>query len=378
MYFFEKSIMADKNILIVDDSRDLGKLLKSAIATLGPDMVVQVVPSAEEALIESPRRHFDLALVDVRLPGITGFDLVTKLRTRQKDLKVIVMTGMMDDEYRQQAEKMKVDVFFTKPLDMSIFLDAVQRLLGLKADPVETENTPAKPEEEAHLPELIAGLRQECAAESMVLLDDNGRVVVRAGSVLDEELENIGGPIILSSLSAAKKVWNLVGHSTIRSGQIFTGNKKDLVVMPVGDFALLAVFPPGRSLLRLAAALESVTTLRDRLLAVLTQIGAPVQTPQPVLPPEALSALNENAQAAPQAPAEAEPAVEESGDLTAMAELFAQSREKLKKEDVDLDAFWETASEKTSTATVNPDALSYDQARQLGLAPAENHEPPSG
>ncbi len=361
--------MAEKNILIVEDTRDLGRLLQSALATLGADINVQVVPSAEEALLESPRRRYALAVVDVRLPGITGFELVAKLRARQKDLKVIVMTGMLDSEYRQQSEDLKVNAFFTKPLEMEVFLTTVQELLDLKGSA--PRPAAAVNHEDSHLPELMSGLRQECAAETVVLLDENGRVAARAGSEQTAELENEGGPLIVSGLSAAQKVWRLVGHGAARSGQIFSGEKKDLLVMPVGDFALLVIFPAGRSLLRLAAALETALGMRDRILDLLTQMGVPVQALPPVLTPETLSALNAEAPAQPETPAEAEEPLEESGDAVAMAELLIQSRESLKKDDVD--AFWANASETAANTAVNPDALSYDQARQLGLAPEEGN-----
>ncbi|GAP12280.1 response regulator containing CheY-like receiver, AAA-type ATPase, and DNA-binding domains [Longilinea arvoryzae] len=364
--------MAEINILIVEDTRDLGRLLQSALATLGADIKVQVVPSAEEALLESPRKRYSLAVVDVRLPGITGFELVSKLRARQKDLKVIVMTGMLDGEYRKQSEDLQVNAFFTKPLEMDDFLNTVQRLLELKVDRPVQENAPASPQGEDRLPELLAGLRQECAAETVTLLDESGHVAASAGSEQTLELEAEGGSWIVSSLSAAQKVWRLVGRGPVRGGQIFSGEKKDLLVMPVGDFGLLVVFPAGRSLLRLAAALESAMAIRDRILSVLTQMGAPVQTLPPFVAPETLSALNEEEPAEPPEAVETEAPVEESGDVEAMAELLTQSKETLKPDDVD--AFWANVSEAPGNAAATPDALSYDQARQLGLAPDEGNE----
>lgn len=365
--------MAEKYILIVEDTRDLGRLLQTALDTLGAGLQVQVVPSAEEALLESPHRRYALAVVDVRLPGITGFELVAKLRARQKDLKVIVITGMLDTEYRQQAERLQVNAFFTKPLEMSVFLDTVQRLLGLKLDHHMTVGASMPNGQEMHLPELIAGLRQECSADAVVLLDENGRVVARAGNEQIGELESEGGPVVMASLSAAQKVWRMVGRGAARSGQLFVGEKIDLLVMPVGEFALLIVFPAGRSLLRLAAALESALAIRNHLLELLTQMGVPVQVLPPVLSAETLSALREETgpQPEPEAEPEPEPApVEEtSADAEELGQLLSSQGQALKHDDVD--AFWQKASDSMSGSPLNPDALSYDQARQLGLAPEE-------
>lgn len=363
--------MVEKSILIVEDTRDLGRLLQSALATLGADLKVQVVPSAEEALLESPRRKFALAVVDLRLPGITGFELIAKLRARQSDLKVMVITGMLDAEYRQQSEKLKVDAFFTKPLEMGQFLDTVQRLLEMKETPAPPAGVAPAEAPNLHLPEMIASLRQDCAAESVVLLDENGRVVARAGNGQTEALGAESGPLVMAGLSAAQKVWRLLGQGAARGGQIFTGDKLDLLVMPVGDFALLLVYPAGRSLLRLAAALESALALRGALLAVLTRMGAPVQVLAPVLAPEALAALSEELPppAAVEPVAEPEPVAESSADAEALGELLSRSVKVLKEDDVD--AFWLEAGGNAAGTPLHPDALTYDQARQLGLAPDE-------
>jgi len=363
--------MVEKSILIVEDTRDLGRLLQSALATLGADLKVQVVPSAEEALLESPRRKFALAVVDLRLPGITGFELIAKLRARQSDLKVMVITGMLDAEYRQQSEKLKVDAFFTKPLEMGQFLDTVQRLLEIKETPAPAADAASVEAPNLHLPEILASLRQDCAAESVVLLDENGRVVARAGNGQTEALGAESGPLVMAGLSAAQKVWRLLGQGAARGGQIFTGDKLDLVVMPVGDFALLLVYPAGRSLLRLAAALESALALRGTLLDVLTRMGAPVQVLPPVLPAETLAALSEELPppSAVEPEAEPEPAPESSADAEALGELLSRPGAALKEDDVD--AFWSAAGENAAGAALHPDALTYDQARQLGLAPDE-------
>lgn len=365
------SNLVEKSILIVEDTRDLGRLLQSALATLGADLKVQVVPSAEEALLESPRRKFALAVVDLRLPGITGFELIAKLRARQKDLKVMVITGMLDAEYRQQSEKLSVDAFFTKPLEMGQFLDTVQRLLEMKETPAPAADAAPVEPVNLHLPEMIASLRRDCAAESVVLLDENGRVVARAGNGQTEALGVESGPLVMAGLSAAQKVWRLLGQGAARGGQIFTGDKLDLLVMPVGDFALLLVYPAGRSLLRLAAALESALALRGALLEVLTRMGAPVQVLPPVLPAETLAALSEELPppAAIEPAAEPEPVVESSADAEALGELLSRPGAALKEDD--LDAFWTAAGENAAGAALHPDALTYDQARQLGLAPDE-------
>ena len=70
--------MSSYHILIVDDQKDIRRVLVSGLQTLGQKLDVIEVPSAEEAMLLAPRRTFDLIVTDVRLPGISGLDLVKR------------------------------------------------------------------------------------------------------------------------------------------------------------------------------------------------------------------------------------------------------------------------------------------------------------
>src|SRR5512146_3240026 len=138
-----------KRILIVDDAIDLGRLLQDALKTVHPDIPISVVPSAEEALLESTRFTIDVLVADIRLPGMTGLDLVRKIRVRQPNVKVILMTGLRpDDRLFKQKDEAAPDIFLRKPIMTPDFLAAVDQLLG------EPPGTPAveKPTQPAATP----------------------------------------------------------------------------------------------------------------------------------------------------------------------------------------------------------------------------------
>ncbi len=94
-----------KRVLIVDDAIDLARLLQDAIKTVHPDIPISVVPSAEEALLESTRFTIDVLVTDLRLPGMTGLDLMRKIRVRQPNVKVILMTGLRPEDRLYQADR---------------------------------------------------------------------------------------------------------------------------------------------------------------------------------------------------------------------------------------------------------------------------------
>lgn len=159
-----------KRILIVDDAIDLGRLLQDVLKTVYPGVPVTVVPSAEEALLESTRYTFDLLVTDVRLPGMSGMELIRKIRVRQPKIKVIMMTGLtVDDRLLKQRDEAKPDEFLIKPLTPTIFLEAIERLTGgeaaaqqpaadapteplVTAAPRKQEKAPAQPAQTVVLP----------------------------------------------------------------------------------------------------------------------------------------------------------------------------------------------------------------------------------
>jgi len=123
--------MADYRVLIVDDTREVRRALVSAIETLDANIEIRDVPSGEEGLLELSSGPFDLLVSDVRLPGISGLELLTKIRIRQPELHVILVTGMVDAHVRQAVADAGAAAFFLKPIETADFLDAVERALGL-------------------------------------------------------------------------------------------------------------------------------------------------------------------------------------------------------------------------------------------------------
>ena len=73
----------------------------------------------------------DLLITDFRLPGITGVELVKKFRARNPDVKIILITGVSDTRALKEIDEVKADAYFSKPVPMGDFLDAVERTLGL-------------------------------------------------------------------------------------------------------------------------------------------------------------------------------------------------------------------------------------------------------
>ena len=108
--------MPSYRILIVEDQREVSRLLHSALDTLEYKLEIVEIPSGEEAILDSSRNAIDLLVSDYRLPGITGIELMRKVRSYRPKVKVILITGQTDPKIRLQVAEAGADAFFAKPV----------------------------------------------------------------------------------------------------------------------------------------------------------------------------------------------------------------------------------------------------------------------
>src|SRR5258706_7322784 len=124
--------MAAPRILIVDDQRDITRMLRAALETLGRGYVIVDVPSAEEAQLEFRRGPVDLLITDLRLPGISGLELIQRLHKASSESHMLVISGYADETSRAEFKRLGA-TFIAKPLDLQDFLQSVQDILGSRA-----------------------------------------------------------------------------------------------------------------------------------------------------------------------------------------------------------------------------------------------------
>ena len=181
--------MAAPCVLLVDDQRDIVRLLHSALQTLGHQLDLVDAPSGEEALLEASRRKVDLLVADYLLPGISGVELMRKIRARNPDLKVIFISGMTERKARAEMLAAGAVAIFEKPIPLADFLDAVERSLGLVRTifPLRSSGKPRNIVR--HFQNCLGGFRQKINADAVFLISDRGRVLARAGDMYDSSME---------------------------------------------------------------------------------------------------------------------------------------------------------------------------------------------
>jgi excisionase family DNA binding protein len=126
-----------KKILIVDDEEMILKLVSKAILGKSRSDFYSVFTAADGFNAGKMYSEIkpDLIILDIQLPGIDGITLCNNIRTNDKGVKIIAITGYATPENKRNMLAAGADAFFPKPLDMRILAEKVDELLGATRRP---------------------------------------------------------------------------------------------------------------------------------------------------------------------------------------------------------------------------------------------------
>src|SRR6266516_694416 len=346
--------MSAPTILLVDDQRDIVRLLHSTLQTLGHQLDIIDAPSGEEALLEASRRKVDLLVTDYLLPGITGVELMRKIRARNTELKVIIISGVTERKARGEMLNAGAAAIFDKPIPLADFLDAVELSLGLVRTIFPPESSKEAETHRQSLSELLGGCRQKIKADAVFLISDRARVLARAGDLYDSSMEVSLLSALMAIYSAGLKVSRFIHQDNLDNYHVFRGGDHDLILIPVNSSHALLL--AGKDLARsdrMLKTVEGMLLVRGAVENVLQSLGvAPA------------SSITESTVSEPETPSFESEEPEPQVDLDV---LFASATNTSPVKDID--AFWNDAVEKTSNIPTSPDVISFEEARKLGLTP---------
>lgn len=152
--------MANGDLLVVDDDRVLRERLARALRDRG--LEVRTAASFDEAVARARERGPARAVVDLRMPGRSGLDLVRELREMAPGIEIVVLTGYGSIATAVEAMRLGAVHYLPKPADAEDVLAAFER----------TEAPPAEAAE-ATAPSLA---RTEWEHINRVLADSGGNV----------------------------------------------------------------------------------------------------------------------------------------------------------------------------------------------------------
>ena len=111
-------------VLLVDDEEEFARLLARRLETRG--MKVTAAACGEEAVALVEKQRFDVAVVDLSMPGIDGIETLKQIRGRRPNLKVLMLTGHATVAGGIEAMKQGADDFLQKPVAMDELLEKIK------------------------------------------------------------------------------------------------------------------------------------------------------------------------------------------------------------------------------------------------------------
>ncbi len=114
------------NILIIEDDANIRKLVSVNLEKRG--YKVSEAGDGNQAMFLFRQQSFDLVLLDLILPGISGVDVCTWIRSRS-DVPIIVLSGMKDEDLKVTALDAGADDYITKPFGHEELLARVRAVL---------------------------------------------------------------------------------------------------------------------------------------------------------------------------------------------------------------------------------------------------------
>jgi two-component system invasion response regulator UvrY len=125
-----KRLVSTLRVLIVDDHAMLRRGLRALLSDEFKQSVFGEACDAPEALTQLRRREWDIALVDISLPGKSGLDLIKEMKTEWPALPVLVLSGHTEDQFAVRTLKAGAGGYLTKESAPEELVKAVRKILA--------------------------------------------------------------------------------------------------------------------------------------------------------------------------------------------------------------------------------------------------------
>ena len=131
---------AKGNVLVIDDEADIREGLELLLQSEG--YAVDLAQNGAEGLHRMENRGYDLVLLDLMMPDISGMDVLTEVRKRDRETPIFLITAYGSVEAAVEALKLGANDYFSKPWDNEKLLIEIGRMIALRRQ--EYENTHLK------------------------------------------------------------------------------------------------------------------------------------------------------------------------------------------------------------------------------------------
>ncbi|HKX60829.1 MAG TPA: response regulator [Verrucomicrobiae bacterium] len=184
---------AQPKILLLDDDQDFLDLYREMLTQHLPSLPeVKVANSGARGLAMIESEAFNLLIVDLNMPKMDGLQVITIVRRKHPQLRLVVLTAIRDEQFRTRAYGMGVDQYWIKPesdQEMGLFMESIDALISSEAQAgfrgVQSKS-------------LVDIIQLECLSQSSCMLKivngpSEGRIYIQNGEVFDAEAPGLSG-----------------------------------------------------------------------------------------------------------------------------------------------------------------------------------------
>lgn len=115
-------------VLIIDDEERFATMLSKRLFLRGYSC--EVVFDGESGLEMLCKQNFRVVILDLRLPGLSGEEVLERIKMKHPDLPVIILTGHGNEKEREKCMGLKAHSFLNKPVDLSALVTLFEQIDG--------------------------------------------------------------------------------------------------------------------------------------------------------------------------------------------------------------------------------------------------------
>ncbi len=249
------------NILVVDDTEAICSALRDMLTMAG--YAVRTAPSGERAMQIMESMVPDLIITDLKMSGMSGLDLLKKVKQRTPSLPVVILTGFGDMDSVIAAMRAGVADYLKKPFSVNEVLEVVRRELkkaqfAAPATPVLPPSAPVaeaaakpppprlyifSPADLGSIEKALVELRAQITAEAVLLLEEAGYVISAKGTFNESELPALAA-LIVSGRTATTQLARMLGEEQAFALNYLEGQRMSVYTASLGQGLFLVLVVP--------------------------------------------------------------------------------------------------------------------------------------
>jgi DNA-binding response OmpR family regulator len=248
------------NILVVDDSEAVCKALRDVLTMAG--YAVRAAPSGERALQILETARMDLVITDLKMSGISGIQLLKRIKDKSPATPVVILTGFGDMDSVIEAMRAGVADYLKKPFSVNEVLQVTARELA-KSRQAQAQVAVAAPsagavvspapkpsrrftfssKESARIDAALSELRAQTTAESVLILEDTGHLVSSKGMLNNTDLPSLAA-LVVGSRKTTTQLASLLGEQASFTLNYLEGQRVGVYAAGISHGLILVVIVP--------------------------------------------------------------------------------------------------------------------------------------